>query len=73
MKPFTKPIRRVITVRGSTFGLPNREWALSLDADGVSFREMGQRSGPRHRLPWRAILGLGLVTGAREGPTVKTS
>lgn len=74
MKTFSKPIRRLVTVRGSSYGLPNREWVLTLDADGVAFREAGTRNGVRYRLPWRSVLGLGLVTGARQqsGAAVKS-
>lgn len=64
MKTFTKALRRLVTIKSPDRALPAREWILTLDDSGVSFRRMGER-GRSWRLSWKTVIGLGLVHDVR--------
>lgn len=61
MKCFTKPIRRLVTLRSSGPGLPATTWVLEFSETGLSVRKQGSHSTTARRAPWRDLIGVILV------------
>jgi hypothetical protein len=43
MKTLTKGIRRIVTIRGRGEELPERQWVVWLDSNGLAFRRVGSK------------------------------
>jgi hypothetical protein len=63
MKPFTlgKVIRRTVKIKASDRALPDTEWVLSFDSQGVRVRRLGESKHSQSYLSWRSVIGHSLI------------
>lgn len=68
MKPFTanKVIRRTVKIKASDRALPDTEWVLSLDGQGVRIRRLGTSKHDNVYLSWRSVIGHALIHHQRK-------
>lgn len=62
MKTFRtgKVIRRVVTIKTSVRGMPDRQWVIEMGASGLRFRRFGTTQTVA-ALTWRQAIGIALV------------
>lgn len=63
MKQFTpnKVIRRTVRIRASDRALPDVDWVLALDGQGVRIRRLGESKHAQMYLTWRSVIGHALI------------
>ena len=66
MKPFTRDIRRLVTIRSADPALPDAEFVVTCGAEGVAVRRRGAGKATGKRLGWRSLVGLALIHQGKD-------